>query len=204
METQGKRFGVEENPLREVGNTVDYSFPVERKEFLFVTSPFGMRQDPADGKERMHTGIDIRCDGDTVLATEKDGKVVAVKDKGHAPGNKSLTVEYTRPDGSKVQCTYMHLGEVSVKAGDTVQAGQKLGRSGNTGTRTTGKHLHFGVRQIYADGTQRDVDPAAYLAEIAQRATSNSRYYITATTCSPDIREQKRMPPAKAFRPMRG
>ena len=73
METQGKRFGVEENPLREVGNTVDYSFPVERKEFLFVTSPFGMRQDPADGKERMHTGIDIRCDGDTVLATEKDG-----------------------------------------------------------------------------------------------------------------------------------
>ena len=30
METQGKRFGVEENPLREVGNTVDYSFPVER------------------------------------------------------------------------------------------------------------------------------------------------------------------------------
>ena len=100
---------------------------------------------------------------------EKDGKVVAVKDKGHAPGNKSLTVEYTRPDGSKVQCTYMHLGEVSVKAGDTVQAGQKLGRSGNTGTRTTGKHLHFGVRQIYADGTQRDVDPAAYLAEIAQK-----------------------------------
>ena len=146
METQGKRFGVEENPLREVGNTVDYSFPVERKEFLFVTSPFGMRQDPADGKERMHTGIDIRCDGDTVL-----------------------TVEYTRPDGSKVQCTYMHLGEVSVKAGDTVQAGQKLGRSGNTGTRTTGEHLHFGVRQIYADGTQRDVDPAAYLAEIAQK-----------------------------------
>ena len=43
MEAQGKRFGVEENPLREAGNAVDYSFPVERKEFLFVTSPFGMR-----------------------------------------------------------------------------------------------------------------------------------------------------------------
>ena len=78
-------------------------------------------------------------------------------------------MEYTRPDGSKVQCTYMHLGEISVKAGDTVQAGQKLGRSGNTGARTTGEYLHFGVRQIYADGTQRDVDPAAYLAEIAQK-----------------------------------
>ena len=116
METQGKRFGVEENPLREVGNTVDYSFPVERKEFLFVTSPFGMRQDPADGKERMHT---VSTSGATAIRSwhGKRRQVVAVKDKGHAPGNKSLTVEYTRPDGSKVQCTYMHLGEVSVKAG---------------------------------------------------------------------------------------
>ena len=87
MEAQGKRFGVEENPLREAGNAVDYSFPVERKEFLFVTSPFGMRQDTKDGTKRMHTGMDIRCNnGDAMLATEQGGKVVAV-------GNKSLTVE---------------------------------------------------------------------------------------------------------------
>jgi murein DD-endopeptidase MepM/ murein hydrolase activator NlpD len=50
--------------------------------------------------------------------------------------------------------------------GDTVQAGGRLGTSGNTGTRTTGEHLHFGVKNIYADGTKRDIDPAAYLAEI--------------------------------------
>ena len=34
MEAQGKRFGVEENPLREAGNAVDYSFPVERKQLV--------------------------------------------------------------------------------------------------------------------------------------------------------------------------
>ena len=28
---------------------------------------------------------------------------------------------------------------------------------------------HFGVKNIYADGTKRDIDPAAYLAEIAQK-----------------------------------
>ena len=169
MEAQGKRFGVEENPLQESGNAKEYSFPVEREEFLFITSPFGMREDPIDGTKRMHTGIDIRCKDDAVLATEKDGKVIAVNNKSNTPGGKSVTVEYARPDGSKVQCTYMHLGDISVKVGDTVQAAQRLGTSGNTGTRTTGEHLHFGVRQIHADGTQRDIDPAAYLAEIAQK-----------------------------------
>ena len=117
----------------------------------------------------MHTGIDIRCKSDAVLATEKGGKVIAVNGKGNTPGGKSVTVEYVRENGSKVQCTYMHLGDIAVKVGDTVQAGQRLGTSGNTGTRTTGEHLHFSVRQIHADGTQRDIDPAAYLAEIAQK-----------------------------------
>ena len=169
MEARGKQFGVEENPLRESENAKEYSFPVEREEFLFITSPFGMRQDPIDGTKRMHTGIDIRCKSDAVLATEKGGKVVAVNGKGNTPGGKSVTVEYARADGSKVQCTYMHLGDIAVKVGDTVQAGQRLGTSGNTGTRTTGEHLHFGVKQIHADGTRRDIDPAAYLAEIAQK-----------------------------------
>lgn len=173
MAAQGRPFGVENNPLHAsegVTNAAGYSFPVERKEFLFVTSAFGMRQDPTDGtKQQMHKGLDIRCNGDAVLATENGGKVVAVNQNRNTPGGKSLTVEYARADGSKVQCTYMHLGEVSVKAGDTVQAGQRLGTSGNTGTRTTGEHLHFGVANIYADGTRRDIDPAAYLAEIAQK-----------------------------------
>ncbi|WP_032571845.1 glucosaminidase domain-containing protein, partial [Bacteroides fragilis] len=149
METQGKRFGAEHNPLRTSENSeygAKYSFPVEREEFLFVTSPFGMRQDPMDNtKQQMHKGIDIRCNDDAVLATENNGKVVVVNQNKNTPGGKSLTVEYTRTDGSKVQCTYMHLKEVAVKVGDVVQAGGKLGTSGNTGTRTTGEHLHFGV-----------------------------------------------------------
>ena len=105
----------------------------------------------------MHTGIDIRCNGDAVLATENGGKVVAVN-------GKSVTVEYGRRDGSKVQCTYMNTSEISVRVGDTVQAGQRLGTTGKSG-----EHLHFGVRYIHADGTRREVDPAAYLAEISQK-----------------------------------
>ena len=155
---------------KDLKETGEYSFPVSRKDFLFITSPFGMRQDPMDkSKEQMHKGIDIRTNHEAVLATENNGKVVAVNQNTNTGGGKSVTVEYNRNDGSKVQCTYMHLDSIAVKQGDTVNVGHKLGISGNTGTRTTGEHLHFGVKTIAADGTKRDIDPAVYLAEIAQK-----------------------------------
>lgn len=152
------------------GTEQDYSFPLKREEFLFVTSPFGMRTDPTDPpKKQMHKGIDIRCDNEAVLATEKDGKVVAVNDNANTPGGKSVTVEYAHEGGAKVQVSYLHLSSTSVKVGDTVNAGQQIGVSGNTGARTTGPHLHIGVKQVASDGTGRDMDPAAYLAEIAEK-----------------------------------
>ena len=146
------------------------SFPVEREEFLFITSPFGNRQDPMDAtKQQMHKGIDIKTNHEAVLATENGGKVVAVNHNANTAGGKSVTVEYSREDGSKVQCSYLHLSDIAVKVGDVVNASQKLGVSGNTGTRTTGEHLHFGVKSVSADGSKRDMDPAAYLAEIGQK-----------------------------------
>lgn len=197
MRTEGKQFGVEQNARSTASASVSsegtksvgrastsspdkqtasqkgngqYSFPVKRDDFLFITSPFGMRQDPMDkSKQQMHKGIDIRARKDDVLATENGGKVVAVNHNTNTGSGKSVTVEYARTDGSKVQTTYMHLSSISVKAGDEVKAGQKLGVSGNTGTRTTGEHLHFGVKNISADGKVRDVDPASYLADIAQK-----------------------------------
>lgn len=145
-----------------------YSFPVNRDEFMLVTSPYGNRKDPMNpGQTQFHKGVDIQCKGDSLLATEDNGRVVSVNHNVNTGGGKSVTLEYDRPDGSKYQTTYMHLSEIAVKTGDTVNAGAKIGVSGNTGTRTTGEHLHFGVKMIGADGTKRDIDPAAYLAEIA-------------------------------------
>ena len=147
-----------------------YSFPVKRDEFMLITSPYGMRNDPINpGKKQFHKGVDISCRGDGLLATEDNGKVVKVNQNVNTGGGKSVTIKYDRPDGSKYQTTYMHLSDISVKVGDTVNAGQKIGMSGNTGTRTTGEHLHFGVKQVSTDGTARDIDPAAYLAEIASK-----------------------------------
>lgn len=172
MQAEGREFGADAETLGTAAAESEskYSFPVEREEFLFITSPFGMRQDPTDAdKQQMHKGVDIRCKGDAVLATEKGGKVVAVNRNAATTGGKSVTVEYGRADGSKVLCTYMHLSDICVGVGDTAHAGERLGISGSTGTRTTGEHLHFGVVNIYADGTRHDIDPAAYLADIARK-----------------------------------
>ena len=147
-----------------------YSLPLKRDEFMLVTSPYGNRRDPMDhSKTQFHKGIDISCKNETLLATENNGKVVGVNHNANTGGGKSVTIEYNREDGSKYQTTYMHMSNIDVKIGDTVNAGDKIGVSGSTGTRTTGPHLHFEVKTIVADGTKRNIDPAAYIAEISQK-----------------------------------
>ena len=171
MKVTGKKFGVEQSErTSNIKSESNYSFPVKRSEFMLVTSPFGNRRDPLDqSRQQVHKGIDIQTKHEAVLATEDNGKVIKANSNANSDGGKSVTVEYSRNDGSKYQCTYMHLDSITVKEGDVVKAGQALGISGNTGSRTTGEHLHFGVKAVYSDGVSRDIDPGAYLAEIAQK-----------------------------------
>lgn len=190
MQKEGKKFSVVDNPLssqtdnsqsqqtqtsnlKSTGMDLpqgQYSMPVKRDEFMLITSPYGKRKDPMDNsKTQIHHGIDIKTKSDAVLATENNGKVISTNHNANTAGGRSVTVEYTREDGGKTQVQYMHLSQITVKQGDTVNAGQKLGVSGNTGTRTTGEHLHFGVINVSQDGKKQWVNPSAYLAEISQK-----------------------------------
>lgn len=144
-----------------------YSMPVKRDEFMLITSPFGMRMHPIDHERKMHNGIDINTNHDEVLATENGGKVIKMGFDTKGGGN-FVKVEYSREDGSKTIATYCHLSQIDVKMGDVVAAGQKLGISGSTG-KSSGDHLHFSIDHVSADGSSRKVDPASYLAEIAQK-----------------------------------
>ena len=116
-----------------------------------------------------HGGIDISTKGQylPIYGTEDNGKVIAVKANNGAAGN-MITVEYNRADGSRIQCTYMHLSRMDVKVGDTVGAGTPLGYSGNTG-RSTGPHLHFETKFFNGKGELQRYDPAEYLAELSFR-----------------------------------
>lgn len=178
MRAEGRQFGVQANPLSAeqhtstpaVSQNAGYSMPVKRDEFMLITSPYGSREDPINkGKTQIHHGIDIKTNKDNVLATENNGTVIGVDHRTTTGGGKTVTVEYSREDGSKTRVQYMHLSEISVKKGDVVNAGHKLGVTGNTGTRTTGEHLHLGVINVSADNKLQWVNPAAYLAEIAQK-----------------------------------
>ena len=188
MKREGRQFGVATNPLsassqgtpstlstslRRTGFDLaqgQYSMPVSRDVFMLVTSPYGPRKDPMDRtKTQIHHGIDIKTNSDAVLATENNGTIVAVNHNTNTGSGKSVTVEYSRADGSATRIQYMHLSHINVQKGDSVNAGQKLGVSGNTGSRTTGEHLHLGVINVSADGKQQWVNPAAYLSEINQK-----------------------------------
>lgn len=82
MNAEGKQFGVQSNPLsnnegakaKATGMNLpqsSYSMPVERREFMLITSPYGQREDPINkGKTQIHHGIDIKTNKDNVLATE--------------------------------------------------------------------------------------------------------------------------------------
>lgn len=172
-ETRGISIGTGVTPRKVQGKNMvpeEYALPLRREGFMLVTSAFGMRKDPMDGnRQEMHKGVDIQTRHEAVLATENGGKVTAVNEHGQTPGGKSVKIEYSREDGSRYEVSYLHLDSIQVKAGETVRAGQQVAVTGNTGTKTTGEHLHIGVKQTSANGNVRDLDPAAYLAEIAER-----------------------------------
>ena len=141
-----------------------YSFPVAGDN-LVMSDGYGIS--PTSYRNHAHNGIDLKARYQDVMATENQGRVVKVgSDK--TSGNFAV-VEYDRADGAKWRVSYCHLDSVAVRQGDTVNAGKKLGVSGNTGN-STGPHLHLTVRHQAAGATEfKTVDPLNYLAEIAVR-----------------------------------
>ncbi len=116
-----------------------------------LTSSFGMRIDPIDGKRRHHNGIDIAVAEGTPIKAVMSGKVIY---SGYTKGyGNCVIVEHD--DG--IQTVYAHNSKNLVKVGDRVDANTVIALSGSTG-RTTGPHLHFEVRK---DG--KPVNPLALL-----------------------------------------
>lgn len=101
-----------------------------------------------------HTGVDFLVPTGTSVKAIERGTVVSA---GWA-GSYGYQVVIRHADGRYSQ--YAHLSAISVRDGQSVGEGQRIGRSGSTGN-TTGPHLHFEVRT--GPGFGSDIDPLAYL-----------------------------------------
>ncbi len=124
---------------------IPFSYPLKK---LMITSHFGYRVHPVTGNNKFHNGIDLKAFYEPVFAVfsgsieqvgwgEKEGYYVIVK---HA---------------ENVQTIYCHLAKTRLQKNESVQAGQVIGISGNTG-QSTGPHLHFAVKfkERYLDPMQ--------------------------------------------------
>lgn len=104
-----------------------------------ITSEFGTERLFNGELQSRHWGVDFDGNtGDPIRAANR-GVVALVGDFYHA-GN----VVYI-DHGEGVVTVYMHMSEALVARGDTVEAGQLIGRIGATG-RVTGPHLHWAGR----------------------------------------------------------
>ena len=104
-----------------------------------MSSPFGMRMDPFNGRPAIHTGIDLRGEvGEPVHATAAGRVSLAGREGGY--GN-MVEIDH----GNGLATRYGHLSEIDVKVGQMVRIGETIGHIGSTG-RSTGPHLHYETR----------------------------------------------------------
>jgi len=104
----------------------------------WLTSRFGPRVSPFTGRRQMHAGLDIAAAAGTSIIAPARGRATFVGNKG--PLGRALVIDH----GFGVKTMYGHTKEIFVRAGQTVERGQKIASIGNSG-RSTGPHLHYVV-----------------------------------------------------------
>ena len=103
-----------------------------------ITSGYGKRRDPFNGKAAFHSGIDITNRSGTKILATASGKVVKC---GYENGFGKM-VEIRHDNGFSTK--FGHLKKILVKKHARVQRGDTIGTMGNTG-RSTGTHLHYEI-----------------------------------------------------------
>lgn len=130
-----------------------YQFPLENVQ---ITSHFDpnriLPEVYGDNTPRPHNGTDFQAAMGTTVLCPRDG---VVRDAyTSTAGGITLVIDH----GGGHTTRYLHLSGYLVNVGDTVTVGQSIALSGNSGTSSSGPHLHFEIR---IDGTP--VDAMEYL-----------------------------------------
>lgn len=122
--------------------------PVEKG---WISSGYGYRKDPFNGKKSFHDGVDIASSyGAPVVAVASGVVMEAIKKSGYG-----YYVEINHADG--LVSKYAHNSKVFVGPGDLVEKGDVIALVGSSG-RSTGPHVHFEITQ---DG--KSIDPSKFI-----------------------------------------
>lgn len=133
---------------REVVASVPIGKPVWS---YWVTSHYGSRSDPFNGRSAQHKGLDLSSRTGNKIKIKARGKVIKAEYSG-GYGN-LIIVDH----GNGFQTKYGHLNKIYVKKGAYLEYDDTIGEVGTTG-RSTGPHLHYEV--LYQG---EDVDPMPFL-----------------------------------------
>lgn len=130
-----------------LGDVTGVRYPLNKE--TVVTSRWGNRIDPITGAGvNFHSGLDLRAGIGTEVQALFNGRV-------ESAGFNSVAGNYVRIDhGNGIKTYYCHLSEITCTEGQEVKQYEGIALSGNTGSRTTGPHLHLAV---YIDNNS--VDP---------------------------------------------
>lgn len=137
----------------------DFIAPVDGR----LSSLFGLKRFFNNIPKRPHNGLDIATPTGAPILAPASGKVINTGNY-YFNGN-TVFLDH----GQGLLTAYLHLNEISVKAGQIVKQGETLGTVGETG-RVTGPHLHW---IVYLNKVA--VDPALFISTDIPRLDARNK-----------------------------
>lgn len=130
-----QEMGVSGNSASYSGGTFCWPAPA----YTRISDDYGWRDHPILGVQQFHNGVDMAAPSGSSILAAADGEVVA------ATYNATMGNYVMIDHGGGLFTIYMHASALFVSSGDIVSSGDEIAAVGSTG-RSTGPHLHFGVR----------------------------------------------------------
>lgn len=139
------------------GNQKIYGSPLAMEWHGYISSPFGWRNHPIEGRRKQHKGVDIAVPTGTKIYSVMDG---TVKTAGYSSSAGNwIVIE----DKDGYVSKYMHCNSLLVSTGARVKRGQLIATVGSTGN-STGPHLHLQIE----DNTSTPINPVYICVEYGE------------------------------------
>ncbi|MDO8566298.1 MAG: peptidoglycan DD-metalloendopeptidase family protein [Candidatus Moranbacteria bacterium] len=130
------------------------------------------RKSGSYGKANFHNGLDFAAPSGTPIYAALGGKVVGVGNNGRYAYGRWVAIDH----GDGIVTLYGHMSVQSVRRGQSVKEGEKIGAVGSTGN-STGPHVHF---TVFSEKTF-EVVPSKYVSSVKDipiGATVNPSVYL--------------------------